>query len=321
MRPEISLQIQAMLIERADFADLAGPCGASPAPMGKPARIRGFTLAAAPARLGQEDAAGAARGSRGTASDRQGDAAPEPEGAPALWRLPRGGGQRDRPRAPHLWHHRHGDESRFIRRDAEETALIGARAQSASGLGPGHSGRPLPELPPVDGRLHGSFHPRGDGASVVPFGVGDTELLDPHRKELGITAISCTPSYPAVLERVIAEHFPELKPRDLGLKLGLFGGEAGLDDPEFAAGSKRPGALRPAIPTMASRTCSALSPARARPTMIYISWRSTFSIPNSLIQRPVRRSPGKRAPRANSCSLTLRASASPWCAFAPATSS
>ena len=32
---------------------------------------------------------------------------------------------------------------------------------------------------------------------------------------------------------MIAEHFPGLRPRDLGLRLGLFGGEAGLDDPEF----------------------------------------------------------------------------------------
>jgi len=36
-----------------------------------------------------------------------------------------------------------------------------------------------------------------------------------------------------VLEKVLDEHFPELAPRDLGLKLGLFGGEAGLDDPAF----------------------------------------------------------------------------------------
>jgi phenylacetate-CoA ligase len=28
----------------------------------------------------------------------------------------------------------------------------------------------------------------------------------------------------------LAEHFPELRPRDLGLELGLFGGEPGLDD-------------------------------------------------------------------------------------------
>jgi phenylacetate-CoA ligase len=71
------------------------------------------------------------------------------------------------------------------------------------------------------------------GAAVVPFGVGDSELLIRTILELHITAISCTPSYPAVLERVIAERFPELLPRDLGLRLGLFGGEAGLDDPAF----------------------------------------------------------------------------------------
>ena len=72
------------------------------------------------------------------------------------------------------------------------------------------------------------------GATVIPFGVGGIGALDPAPSaNLGITAIHCTPSYPAVLERVIAEHFPGLKPRDLGLKLGLFGGEAGLDQPAF----------------------------------------------------------------------------------------
>ena len=71
------------------------------------------------------------------------------------------------------------------------------------------------------------------GAMVVPFGVGSTELLVRTIQEVGITAISCTPSYPAVLERVIEQKFPGLTPRDLGLKLGLFGGEAGLDDPAF----------------------------------------------------------------------------------------
>ncbi len=119
------------------------------------------------------------------------------------------------------------------RRDAEETALLGARAHRASGLKPG-----MRVVHCLNYRLwvggytdHATLE--AAGAAVVPFGVGDTELLIRTSQELGITAISCTPSYPAVLERVIAEHFPKLKPRDLGLKLGLFGGEAGLDDPEF----------------------------------------------------------------------------------------
>jgi phenylacetate-CoA ligase len=118
-------------------------------------------------------------------------------------------------------------------RDAAEMALLGARALRASGLKPG-----MRVVHCLNYRLwmggytdHSTLE--AAGATVIPFGVGDTQLLIRIIQELGITAISCTPSYPAVLERVIAEHFPKLKPRDLGLKLGLFGGEAGLDDPEF----------------------------------------------------------------------------------------
>jgi phenylacetate-CoA ligase len=119
------------------------------------------------------------------------------------------------------------------RRDAEETALLGARAHRASGLKPG-----MRVVHCLNYRLWmGGYTDHSTleavGATVVPFGVGDTPLLIRTIRELGITAISCTPSYPAVLERVIAEQFPGLKPRDLGLKLGLFGGEAGLDDPQF----------------------------------------------------------------------------------------
>ena len=53
--------------------------------------------------------------------------------------------------------------------------------------------------------------------------------------DLRVAAIHCTPSYPAALERTLAEHVPGLAPRDLGLRLGLFGGEAGLDNPSFRA--------------------------------------------------------------------------------------
>ena len=73
------------------------------------------------------------------------------------------------------------------------------------------------------------------GATVVPFGVGDSQLLVRTILDLGVAAIHCTPSYPAALERTVAEHFPDLAPRDLGLKLALFGGEAGLDNPGFRA--------------------------------------------------------------------------------------
>lgn len=118
-------------------------------------------------------------------------------------------------------------------RDAYETAQVGARAQAASGLGPPHRVVHCLNYRLWMGGFTDHTTLEATGATVVPFGVGDTQLLIRTIQELGITAISCTPSYPAVLDRVIAEHFPGLRPRDLGLQLGLFGGEAGLDNPEF----------------------------------------------------------------------------------------
>ena len=118
-------------------------------------------------------------------------------------------------------------------RDAEETTLVGARAHSASGLGPGHRVVHCLNYRLWMGGFTDHATLEATGAAVVPFGVGETRLLIRTIRELGVTAISCTPSYPAVLERVIAEDFPGLSPRDLGLQLGLFGGEAGLDDPNF----------------------------------------------------------------------------------------
>ncbi len=117
--------------------------------------------------------------------------------------------------------------------DAHETAIVGGRAQAASGLGKGDRVVHCLNYRMWIGGYTDHTTLEETGAAVVPFGVGETQLLIRTIQELKITAISCTPSYPAVLERVIAEHFPGLKPRDLGLRLGLFGGEAGLDDPEF----------------------------------------------------------------------------------------
>lgn len=117
--------------------------------------------------------------------------------------------------------------------DARQTAIVGARAQAASGLGPGHRVVHCLNYRLWMGGYTDHATLEATGAAVVPFGVGDSELLIRTIRELRISAISCTPSYPAVLERVIAERFPDLRPRDLGLRLGLFGGEGGLDDPEF----------------------------------------------------------------------------------------
>jgi phenylacetate-CoA ligase len=119
------------------------------------------------------------------------------------------------------------------RADALMTATVGARAQSAAGLGPGHRVVHCLNYQLWMGGFSDHTTLEETGAAVVPYGVGHSEGLIRVIRELGINAISCTPSYPAVLERVIAEKFPGLEPAGLGLKLGLFGGEAGLDEPAF----------------------------------------------------------------------------------------
>jgi phenylacetate-CoA ligase len=120
-------------------------------------------------------------------------------------------------------------------RDCEITEIVGARAQSLAGLGPGMTVVHCLNYQMWMGGLTDHMTLERTGASVVPFGVGSTELLVRTIRDLGVTGISCTPSYPAVLERVLAEKFPGLSPADLGLKLGLFGGEPGLDDPALRA--------------------------------------------------------------------------------------
>lgn len=119
------------------------------------------------------------------------------------------------------------------RRDAIMTAKVGARAQSAAGLGPGFRVVHCLNYQLWMGGFTDHTALEETGATVIPYGVGGSEGLIRVIRELGINAISCTPSYPAVLERVIAEKFSGLTPLDLGLKLGLFGGEAGLDEPAF----------------------------------------------------------------------------------------
>ncbi|MCP5082780.1 MAG: phenylacetate--CoA ligase [Alphaproteobacteria bacterium] len=120
-------------------------------------------------------------------------------------------------------------------RDAEMTADVGARAQMAAGLGPGHRVVHCLNYQLWMGGYTDHAILERTGATVVPFGVGNSAKLVRTIQELGITAISCTPSYPAVLEQVIADEFPGLDPRDLGLQLGLFGGESGLDDLAYRA--------------------------------------------------------------------------------------
>lgn len=117
--------------------------------------------------------------------------------------------------------------------DAVMTAKVGARSQAAAGLGPGHRVVHCLNYQLWIGGYSDHATLEETGATVIPYGVGSSEKLIHVIRELGVTAISCTPSYPAVLEKVIEDRFPGIAPKDLGLKLGLFGGEPGLDEPAF----------------------------------------------------------------------------------------
>ena len=130
-------------------------------------------------------------------------------------------------------------------RDAEITQIVGGRAQSSAGLTPDDTVAHCLNYQMWMGGVTDHLTLEATGALVIPFGVGGTELLIRTIKEVGVTAISCTPSYPAVLERVIAEKFSGLEPRDLGLRLGLFGGEPGLDDPAFRERLKKTWGFEP----------------------------------------------------------------------------
>ena len=120
-------------------------------------------------------------------------------------------------------------------RDCVITQKVGGRSQGCAGLTPDHTVVHCLNYQMWMGGLTDHLTLEETGALVVPFGVGSTELLIRTILETGIDAISCTPSYPSVLERVIAEKFDGLNPAELGLRLGLFGGEPGLDDPSFRA--------------------------------------------------------------------------------------
>lgn len=71
------------------------------------------------------------------------------------------------------------------------------------------------------------------GATVVPYGVGQTASLIQTIRELQINAICATPSYMLPLaEAAFAEG---IRPAELGLRKGFFGAEPGMSEPGVRA--------------------------------------------------------------------------------------
>lgn len=70
------------------------------------------------------------------------------------------------------------------------------------------------------------------GAAVFPYGVGNTKELINTIMYYDIEGISCTPSYMRRIKEVLRSEF-NMDPKTLGLKYGFFGGESGLQNPNF----------------------------------------------------------------------------------------
>jgi phenylacetate-CoA ligase len=120
----------------------------------------------------------------------------------------------------------------FSQKDTEVVTRLGGRSLFCAGARPGMRIVHCLNYQLWAGGVTDHMIIEASGATAVPFGVGNTRKLLETIGELGITGIHCTPSYPALLEKVLRDEMGR-EPRSLGLQLGLFGGEAGLDNQAF----------------------------------------------------------------------------------------
>lgn len=120
----------------------------------------------------------------------------------------------------------------LTQKDIENVLEVGAACFSACGLSSKNTVVHCLNFNMWAGGLTDCLSLENTGAAVVPFGVGHTKLLIETIKLLKIDAIHCTPSYMSKIEQVLKDEF-NMRPIELGLKLGLFGAESGLQNDEF----------------------------------------------------------------------------------------
>jgi phenylacetate-CoA ligase len=147
-------------------------------------------------------------------------------------------------------HRTSGSTGKFLftamtRTDMLQTNECGARAFWAAGLRPDHTVVHCLNYSLWMGGYTDHRNLENTGATVVPFGVGNSRQLVRVIREAGIDAISCTPSYPRRLENVVRDELG-VEPAELGLKLGLFGGEPGLENSDFRGGLEQTWGMRAA---------------------------------------------------------------------------
>jgi phenylacetate-CoA ligase len=120
----------------------------------------------------------------------------------------------------------------MTRRDVATYDEVGARAAWAAGLRPGDILLECMNYSLYAGGVndHGTFETLG--ACVAAIGVGQSRRLLEILSDLGAPSVLySTPSYALHLAGVAREG--GLEPRDLGIRRGLFSGDAGLENPAY----------------------------------------------------------------------------------------
>jgi len=120
----------------------------------------------------------------------------------------------------------------YTLQDTEHTHETGARCFWSSGVRPEHAVVHCLNFCMWAGGVSDYLSIEKTGATVIPFGVGNSRELIEIILQLRPQAIHCTPSYLSRLEKILKDDFG-LKPEQAGLSLGLFGAEGGLDDQNF----------------------------------------------------------------------------------------
>ncbi|HZQ08904.1 MAG TPA: AMP-binding protein [Anaerolineae bacterium] len=123
-------------------------------------------------------------------------------------------------------------------RDGELTQECGARAYYASGLRRGDRVVHCLNYQLWAGGVTDHLALERVGATVIPFGVGNTQGLLRTIRDLEINAISSTPSYLVHLADIVRSEL-HIEPHELGLRKGFFGGEPGLQTPRVRENIER----------------------------------------------------------------------------------
>ena len=118
------------------------------------------------------------------------------------------------------------------REDIESIITVGSKCYNTAGLTNEHSVIHCLNYNMWMGGFTDHQSLEETGATVIPFGVGNSKSLIDNIIALGINAISSTPSYLDKLEQVLKAEF-NIEPINLPLKLGLLGTESGLQDPKY----------------------------------------------------------------------------------------